>query len=183
MYTLFIDTHGENIVMILYQNTKILKKREKKEKEHSRICIPTLIDLLEEAKITIDDINQIGVVIGPGSFTGVRLGVTIAKTLAFCKKIPIKTITSIELFLPTESEYLSIPEKNGYFLGRVTGKNTIGEYQYLNKEDFSQFTKTHSVSVESKINYTNLINIINNKPDINPHQVNPFYVKKIEVEK
>ena len=53
---------------------------------------PAIKELIDEQKL-----DEIIVVNGPGSFTGVRLGVTIAKTLAYTLNIPIKTISSLEV--------------------------------------------------------------------------------------
>ena len=83
MYTLYIDTHSNTICIVLFKDEKIFIKNEvKTNQNHSITTMPIIIKTLEEASITIQDINQILVVNGPGSFTGVRLGVTIAKTLA-----------------------------------------------------------------------------------------------------
>ena len=88
MNTLFIDTHGEVVVLAIYRDEKLMKKKESKErKDHSTICMPLLVELLTESKLDIKDINDIVVVNAPGSFTGVRIGVTIAKTLAFTLNI------------------------------------------------------------------------------------------------
>jgi len=114
MITLFIDTHSSFAIMALYKDEKLwLKKEIDGQQNHSSICMPSLVSLLEEAQINLDDISDIVVVIGPGSFTGVRLGVTIAKTIAYTKNIPIRTLTSLELFLNSSLIFLSCTK---YFL-------------------------------------------------------------------
>ena len=100
MNTLLIDTHADFIFLAIYQNQEIKYKKESKEKkDHSTICMPLLIELLSESKLNINQIDDIIVVNGPGSFTGVRIGVTIAKIIAYTMNIPIRTITSLELYL------------------------------------------------------------------------------------
>ena len=181
MNTLFIDTHGDKIVLAIYEQDKLQKKIEKKDVEHSRICIPSLIELLNQCKKSLEDINEIIVVIGPGSFTGVRIGVTIAKTIAFCKQIPIKTITSLEQYLPVQENYLAIEEKNGYYVGKQTD-NQITKYFYLKKSEFEDFIKKEKVYIGDIVDYDGLLKLFKEKDRVNPHQVNPLYVKKIEVE-
>jgi len=187
MNSLYIDTHASNIVMALYKKEKLWVKKEITEpKEHSTVCIPTLISLLEENKITLDDISDIIVVNGPGSFTGVRLSVTIAKTLSYTKKIPIRTVTSLEImnFLNVQENYISIPEKNGYFVGKLNQKkDSIIEYMYKTKLEYEEFKKEENIKECNLVDYENIVKYAHTKESINPHSVNPLYVKKIEVEK
>lgn len=186
MNTLLIDTHADFIFLAIYQNDKLIIEKEITEKkDHSTLCFQALIKLLSDAHAEIQDINDLIVVIGPGSFTGVRIGVTIAKTLAYTLKIPIRTMTSLELYLDTKIDkdtYLALEEKNGYYIGKIE-KNNIIEYTYLKKDEFSIFYKENKIYICSKINKTMLAKYAHQKQPVNPHLVNPFYVKKIEVEK
>ena len=96
MYTLFLDTHSDKIIIVLFKEKNILVKKEvETQHNHSITTMPILESVLKEAKIEVEELDQILVVNGPGSFTGVRLGVTIAKTLAFTLNIPIRTLSSL----------------------------------------------------------------------------------------
>lgn len=66
-------------------------------KNHSVRAMPAVDQLLKDCEIKISDISRIVVGQGPGSFTGVRIGVTIAKTLAWSLKIPLVGVSSLEL--------------------------------------------------------------------------------------
>jgi tRNA threonylcarbamoyladenosine biosynthesis protein TsaB len=142
--------------------------------------------LLEQEQINIHDINDIVVVNGPGSFTGVRIGVTIAKTLAFTLNIPIRTVTSLELYLGCNSynkTALALKEKNGYFFGQIDVNNQITNYQYLTKAEFEEYFDKKNMIEAEEMNLDEIVTIAHQKAPVNPHEVNPFYVKKIEVEK
>ncbi len=121
MYTLYIDTHSNKITMILYKEKKILYKREENtSSNHSENTMPILMEVLKKANIETTDLNEIIVVNGPGSFTGIRIGVTIAKTLAYTVNIPIKVMSSllIKAVSFTHEEVTIVErEKNGVFLG------------------------------------------------------------------
>lgn len=186
MYSLYIDTHLTNVVIALYKNEKLWKKKEVEEpKAHSTVCMPLLIEILEENKVKIEDIKDIVVVIGPGSFTGVRIGVTIAKTLAFTKKIEIRPVTSLEIFLPTTNkvDYISIKEKNGYYVGKLNKEGSqIEEYEYLKNPEYEKLKEENKVEEARQINYEDLIKEAHKKSPKNPHEINPFYVKKVSVE-
>ena len=97
MYSLFIDTHDKDIVITLFKDGKVLSSNIKtSERHHSDFTMPMIDNILKDNKLNVHDLGELLVVNGPGSFTGVRLGVTIAKTLAYTLNIPIKTITSLE---------------------------------------------------------------------------------------
>ena len=97
LISLLLDTHNDKLTIIIYKDDKVLDMISKNDtKNHSEIFMPLLISLLEKNKMSIHDINEIIAIVGPGSFTGIRLGVTVAKTLAYTLNIPIKTLTSLE---------------------------------------------------------------------------------------
>lgn len=63
---------------------------------HSEKLLPMIDSLLTFVKKTIDDINLIAVSSGPGSFTGVRIGVSCVKGLALSRDIPIASVSTLE---------------------------------------------------------------------------------------
>ncbi len=188
MITLYIDTHDIDLVIGLFKDGKTINIKEVKgAKDHSSTTMPTLVDLLKESNLDIHDVNDIVVVNGPGSFTGERIGVTIAKVLAYTLNIPIRVISSLEVFLPLVSDnydYISILEKNGHYLGKLID-NKIAEYEYISKDLYDEFTNKYKVFTPDNfnVNYEEVISYAHKKDLVNPHAVNPLYVKKIEVEK
>ena len=96
MNTLFISTFDKLITIALLKNGKLIDKLELvSNKNHSEFVMNMINDILNNNNIDTSFLNEIIVVNGPGSFTGVRIGVIIAKTLAYTLNIPIKTITSL----------------------------------------------------------------------------------------
>lgn len=185
MYTLYLDTHGTNIIIVLFKDRKVFRKSEvETHQNHSMTIMPILLDILTSAGIEVQNIKEILVTNGPGSFTGVRLGVTIAKTLSFTLKIPIKTISSLEIKAVSfshEKVRIVEREKNGVFLGTFTKENQlIGDYQYvLNKEFVASDDDVENVEID----YEKIVNFSTNLPSVVSHAVNPLYVKQIEVQK
>ena len=91
MYSLLIDTHDKLVSYVLYNDGKVVDQVQlESNMRHSEIAMPSLIEILKKNNLEIKDIKEILVVIGPGSFTGVRIGVVIAKTTAYLLNIPIK---------------------------------------------------------------------------------------------
>ncbi|MEE0856440.1 MAG: tRNA (adenosine(37)-N6)-threonylcarbamoyltransferase complex dimerization subunit type 1 TsaB [Ruminococcus sp.] len=63
---------------------------------HSQTLMPMTEQLLKNTEMTIDDVDAIAVNSGPGSFTGVRIGVAAAKGLAFPKNLPCVSVSTLE---------------------------------------------------------------------------------------
>ncbi len=64
--------------------------------QHSRTLMPMIESLLSCCGISVTDIDRMGVAAGPGSFTGVRIGVAAVKGLAITKKIPCVGVSTLE---------------------------------------------------------------------------------------
>lgn len=63
---------------------------------HSQKLVPMLRELLKSMKMTLADMDIFAAVTGPGSFTGIRIGVTTIKALAYAAKKPVAGITSLD---------------------------------------------------------------------------------------
>ena len=178
MKTLFIDTHLWNINIILFDDNRILRQESVTDKKNnSEYIFPTIEKVLKN-----DDFDNIIVVNGPGSFTGVRLGVTIAKTFAYTKNIPIRTITSLEcMAISSDNKNVAIFDNNGYYVGLFNDDMSLKEdYKYLTIDEFN---KLNNLETDVTIDYEKVYEYAITKEVLDPHLVNPIYIKKIEVEK
>ena len=178
MKTLFIDTHLWNINIILFDDNKILRQESvTNKKNNSEYIFPTIEKVLGQ-----DEFDSIIVVNGPGSFTGVRLGVTIAKTFAYTKNIPIRTITSLEcMAVSSLNKNVAIFDNNGYYVGLFNDDMSLKEdYKYLTIDEFN---KLDNVETDVTIDYEKVYEYVITKDVLDPHLVNPIYIKKIEAEK
>lgn len=63
---------------------------------HSETLLPMVENALKTAQMTIEDIEMFAISVGPGSFTGVRIGVSLVKGLAFGKNVPCVGVSTIE---------------------------------------------------------------------------------------
>lgn len=185
MYTLFIDTHSNKITIVLYKENKVIIKKEVETLQNQSITtMPVLIEVLKKEGIEVEELNEILIVNGPGSFTGVRIGVTIAKTLAYTLQIPIKTLSSIlikAVSFSHEKVRIVEREKNGVFLGTFDKENNlVDNYSYVSNKEY----ETDENDVEDiEIDYEKIIEFSKSLEAINPHSVKPLYVKLIEVQK
>ena len=97
---LYIDTTGEILklgVSVDGQMAASFAEQSTSHRYHSAIIIPTITTVLKEAGLAPPDLTAIAVNPGPGSFTGVRTGVSTARTLAQFLNIPVHLINTFEL--------------------------------------------------------------------------------------
>lgn len=187
MMTLLLDTHTNEIVIVLYENDQILIEKEVSVVyNHSIDTIPTLVETLEKVNKDIHDLTEIIIVNGPGSFTGVRIGVTIAKTLAYTLNIPIKVMSSLLIKAVSTNHQGNInigeEEKNGLFYATFTKDNElIGDYEYYSNNESKNLKNDYVKDI--LIDYLKVYEYAQTIKPTNPHAVNPLYVKKIGVQK
>lgn len=181
---LFIDTHLLDVAIILFDDSYNIVKKEiiSDVKQNSTIIMPLIEKILEG-----NNPSSIVVVNGPGSFTGVRLGVTIAKTFAYTLNIPIRVISSLECLavsLESKMKTVAFSDNNGYYVGNFDENNKqIEDFKYLNNIEYEEYKKHHSVVDNINIDFNKIIKHTKGLTPVNPHSANPIYIKKIDVEK
>jgi tRNA threonylcarbamoyl adenosine modification protein YeaZ len=95
---LAIDTSTDNTSIALVQGGEVPAELTWRcEQNHSVELLPRLARLLSEAKVSLKSISCVIVAKGPGSFNGLRVGISTAKGLAFSLGIPIIGISSLEV--------------------------------------------------------------------------------------
>ena len=97
MIWLGIDTSNVPLSVAVVKDNQLLVEWTSSIKvTHSVGAMPAVEEALKQASIKPGDIDVIAVAEGPGSYTGVRIGVTIAKTLAWTLKVPVVGISSLQ---------------------------------------------------------------------------------------
>jgi tRNA threonylcarbamoyladenosine biosynthesis protein TsaB len=101
------------------------------KKNHSVRVMPAIQTLMEECNVKPGDLSKIVVAEGPGSYTGVRIGVTIAKTMAWTLKIPLSGVSSLQVAASSAGRYF-----DGYvspFFDARRGQIYTGLYKFGNQ--------------------------------------------------
>jgi len=94
---LAFDTTSSNLsVAILFDDKIVSDKNINESGIQAEMLIPTIEDCLNSAKIWYQDLNCIAVTVGPGSFTGVRVGMSAAKAISLASNLPLIGIGSLE---------------------------------------------------------------------------------------
>ena len=203
MISLFLDTSSKKLVVALVKDNEVISLVEKETlNDHSKYLVPIIDEELNKNNLDIKDVNKIYVIKGPGSFTGTRIAVTVAKTLSYALNIPLVSISSLKqyVFEYENQDYYAVILKdkgdNAYFGLYDKDYNEVREEAYLSLDKIKdillntkgklliitnyEYTESNRVT-EMKLNLVNLINYYKNKED-NSFNVKPSYLKKIDVE-
>lgn len=83
---LYIDTSDSKEIMIKVDDVEY---KTSSVEEKSQKLLPFIIEVLDKKSMTVDDIKEIEVNTGPGSFTGIRIGMSVAGALGWALDIPV----------------------------------------------------------------------------------------------
>ncbi len=98
MKILCIDTSSKLCSVCILENTNLIKKMELNNGlTHSETLMPLIKNLLEECNLSLKDVDLLVSDIGPGSFTGIRIGVATCKAFSDSLNIPCVGISSLEV--------------------------------------------------------------------------------------
>ena len=205
MRILYIDTSSSYLYTAIVEDNKLLGEvKEEFGQSLSEVALPKIVSVFTENNIKPEQIDKIIVVNGPGSFTGIRIGITIAKVYSWSLNIPITTITSLEaMMLSNEKDAYKVPvidARRQYVFGAIYDSNNrqILKPQHIKIEDLKHEMSsldnyvviTNNEDLEEDFDHIeaynpNILKIVEyfkDKEPLNPHAVNPEYLKLTEAE-
>ena len=95
---LAIDTSSRCLTLALsYGCDRIVKSQEEVGKSHGQLVVKKIDDLFQSAGLQVEHLHAIAVNIGPGSFTGLRIGLAVAKGMAVSLSIPVVSVNLFEV--------------------------------------------------------------------------------------
>lgn len=205
MMSLFLDTSYHDLIISIFNNEKeIYHKMMPNNNDLSINLLPEVKLAFETLNIPISYLDKIYVVTGPGSFTGLRIGLACAKTLAWSLNIGIIEISELEFLATTDSskkyiapimdarrdalyaglydiELNSIIEDS--YVDRTTFLNTLSQKVSLEEVEFVSFDEFSTIKVNKpNLNPTKIVEKHKNDKIKNPHTVIPNYLKRTEAE-
>ena len=151
MWTLGLETSTRSGSVAIWdgEHPPIEKSLGANSQKHATTLFQTLDELLKEQNLTPRDLGRIAVSIGPGSFTGLRIGVVAAKTLAYTLNCEIK---AIDTFLAVAHQ---APEE-------ITGLSVIGDAQRgdlfvgdYGRDEQSKWQMIDTIRIVSAVDFQN----------------------------
>lgn len=133
MYYLVLDTSSPRGLFSILKNDHILLKQEVAfGVRESNELVPIIETGLNQLELSLDEINTIILSKGPGSFTGLRIGASVAKALSYAKSIPILTVDSLKCFDPIEEGSFAVlldAKAKGIYLQKALKENGAIHYE------------------------------------------------------
>ena len=200
MISLFIDTcDTEYIVSIIKDNETLFFFKSENSKDLSTKLLKKIDEAFHSINLSIQDVDKIFVTNGPGSFTGIRVGVTVAKTLAYSLNKDIYTISRLECMASTKCNTdIIVPyidARRDYVFAGIYDQNLncLMKDNYLSKDCLLEKIKDKKVtfiscqnlidgSVPPNVDVVKILEHHKSDSKINPHSVKPNYLKKTEAE-
>lgn len=95
---LAVDTSTTQVGLALYNENEVIAEMMWSSKQHHTSQLASaLSDLMKRCDVTMDNVSALGVAIGPGSFTSLRVGLSLVKGIAFAKNIPVIGIPTLDV--------------------------------------------------------------------------------------
>lgn len=146
MRVLAFDTSNSGFSLVLIDDQKVLSKTIIEENgKQAELLVPTIENALRQNNIWYDDLDLIAAIQGPGSFTGVRIGLSVARTLKIATNLPLILINSLEaLNFPNrnyEGEVFAVIDAgmDEFFIATFQQKEIITEPQLATFDNLSNF--------------------------------------------
>lgn len=171
---LFIDTTGTYLIMILFNEKIIAEKITETHNNQAEIFIDDLNDFLNDNQLSLKDIEKFFFAKGPGSFTGIRVGLTFAKALRSSGFNNVYTINSLQLLLANNSKAIIDARGQRYYyqelIDNIYSKPQIIEAQLIEINNMNTY--------ENSLNEikTNLLHLV--KEEEYTDDLNPLYLKE-----
>lgn len=158
MKTLTFDTSLDKTFVTLFDGEKMLASEiieNHNEKYHSAYLIPAIVEILKKNNLTMKDINVIGTNVGPGSFTGIRACVTVARVIAQQLEIPLVGISSLEILSKinkTDKKTITVLDarKNQYYTAVFEKDNVIQQPVLTDAQDVLKYDFSNAIVIADK---------------------------------
>lgn len=192
MYTVLLDSSNTNLSVGLARDNLLLENISYEAwQQQSEYMIPELNKLLEKYSIKKEEISAVMVAKGPGSYTGVRIAITIAKTMAVALGCKLYAVSSLRVQKDGKNPSIClINARSGRsYIGVYEGNEPLLEDQIMKNDDVLKYIADHpSYSVCGDVRYlglevketNNVLEMLNLKEaleDVNPLSLKPVYMK------
>ena len=192
MITILLDSSNTNLSVGIARDNLLLESISYEAwQRQSEYMIPELDKLLKKYDVNRNEIGEVIVAIGPGSYTGVRIAITIAKTIATALDAKLYAVSSLKTQKDGKNPSIClINARSGRsYIGVYKGFETILPDQIMKNDDVLNYVKEHpDYSVCGDVTYLGLKNVETNNIKemldlkeslecINPLSLKPVYMK------
>ena len=187
MYSLILDSATKNLYICLLKDDKVLEEIYiKGQNDHSKNIVSKLDLILKNSNITPNDLDEIIVGYGPGSYTGVRMAVTVGKMISTNTLAKLYSFSSLYM-LSSGYDGKVLPyidaRRGNSFNALYDNDKIILEDSLRNTEEvFNKYLDYQKISEDMiKVNPIKAVN--SSKEEKNPHGLVPNYLRETEAER
>ena len=186
MKILSIDTSSSICSVAILEDTKIIKEMHNfSEKEHSETLMPMIDELFKTTNLSLDNIGLIACSVGPGSFTGIRIGIATVKAFADAKNIPVVGVNSLEAMA-----YLGVSQKgDGEYVSILDARNDNVYFAIykMKKGQFSIYKNPEAMQISEAITYIDNLKLpiyfLGDIVNADLARIEQLYLSRVSIEK
>lgn len=188
MYSLILDSSTKILyVCLVKDNEVVFEKYVEGNKDHAKNIVYLVDKALKENNITAQDLDEVVCGYGPGSYTGVRMAVSVCKMISVFMNKPLYTISSLKLMASgTKGIVLSyIDARRGNVFGCILDTNTdtyMVKEAHTSLSDLEKNSYQYSVS-DNGYKVDPLYVLANKEKVLEPHLLVPNYLRETEAER
>ncbi len=188
MKRLVLDTSNKYLYIAVMEDEQIIKECIKEgNNNHSETLIKVLEETLEEVKLNINDIDEVYVGRGPGSYTGIRVACTFAKVFTFIRQKKLFSFSSLDLLLTANLQkgiiVCQIDARRGFSFAKAF--EVTDEIKVIKEEEFIETSKLEeefpnaTFITNESYNYNPVLLFTKNlvKEETNIHRFVPTYLR------
>lgn len=187
MYKLILDTATKTLYAALLNDEKILSEKYiEGRNDHAKNVVDVVDKILKENNITVSDLSGVYVGVGPGSYTGVRMAVTVGKMISTNTLAKLYSFSSLYM-LSSGYDGKVLPyidaRRGNSFNALYDNDKIILEDSLRNTEEvFNKYLDYQKISEDMiKVNPIKVVN--SSKEEKNPHGLVPNYLRETEAER
>lgn len=159
------------------------------KRDHAKYMVDRVEQIIKRNRITLADIDQIVVGVGPGSYTGIRIAVMVAKMLGFTREIPVYTVSSLYFMTSGYHGKIAalIDARRGYVFANIhENGNIVLDDTYVLLDELKHehiYKKAKTVFIDERHFEVSPVNIFKHMKKVeNIHDLEPNYLRKTEAE-
>jgi tRNA threonylcarbamoyladenosine biosynthesis protein TsaB len=160
MVNILIDCSNTDLAIGLSENHKVIAKREYEAwQQQSELLVAELDKMLKANKITRDQIAAVVVSKGPGSYTGVRIALSVAKVLSFAQNCPLYLASSLEMMKDGDKPSICLVNARSKrsYIGVYEGEQEILKDTIMENTDVIAYIHAHpTYSLSGDLTYLSL---------------------------
>ena len=146
---LCVDTSSFICSVSIFENLSLISSNSTEvEKSHSKLIIQLIDQSLKDAKIKINELDAFAVSMGPGSYTGLRIGVSTIKGLCYSLDKPLISINTLEIL--SKSALNHINNYNDFFICPMIDARRMEVFTKMLDNDFNEVEKDKALILDDK---------------------------------